>query len=86
MRIMEELRSGDTDRYRAALAEVILGWNFVDDDGKPLPLPRDGLDWASLPYDLEPLLIQQYGTVLQARTAVPKETSTTSEPTSSSGA
>ena len=84
MRILEELRSGETDRYRAGLAEVILEWNFVDDDGVPLPLPRDGLDWNALPYDLEPILVQRYGAVLAARTAVPKGTSTESAPTSPS--
>lgn len=84
MRVMEELRSGETARYRAGLAEVIFDWNFVDDEGKSLPLPRDGLDWDALPFDLEARLVQAYGAAIEARTAVPKGIPTTSEPTSSS--
>lgn len=84
MRVMDELRSGDQDRFRVALAEVISAWNFVDDDGKALPLPREGLDWSILPFDLESKVVMAYSRAIEARSAVPKEQSTTSAPSSSS--
>jgi len=84
MRVMDELRSGDIPRYRAALAEVIFAWNFVDDDGRPLPLPKDGIEWDALPFDLEARLIREYGRAIEARSSIPKALSTVSAPSSSS--
>jgi hypothetical protein len=84
MRIMDELRSGDIPRYRAALAEVISAWNFVDDEGRPLPLPKDGIEWDALPFDLESRLVLAYGRAIEARSSIPKAQSTASAPSSSS--
>lgn len=36
---LEDLVSGDYGRIRSALAGVVLGWNFVDENGKELPDP-----------------------------------------------
>lgn len=82
LRVIEDLRSGDMGRFRSALATVVLDWDFVDDDGAPLPLPRDGLNWEELPWDLEATLIRCYGVAFNVSVEVPKATPTPSEPTS----
>ena len=48
-----EFASADWDRSFAALSSVIVGWNFVDTEGKPLPQPtRDNLFRLGLPDEL----------------------------------
>lgn len=37
--VLEDLVSGDYGKIRSALAGVVLGWNFVDENGKELPDP-----------------------------------------------
>lgn len=39
---VDALLGRDPDAYRVALAAVVLEWDFVDDEGEPIPLPKDG--------------------------------------------
>jgi len=46
----QRLRADDTpdlEKYEFGeqrIRDLVVGWNWVDDDGKPLPLPRDQAD------------------------------------------
>lgn len=66
--------SGDDERFRHALAQVVLAWDFVDDDGNDVPLPSaDDYDPNRLPFDLIPALVRAYTASLRAATEVPKD-------------
>ena len=82
--IWDDFSSGDAARYDSALAALVIDWNFVDDQGEPLPLPKDGLDWAAAPFDLKLALTNAYTLKVQERMSVGKAPSTVSEPTSPS--
>ena len=61
---VHELRSGDVDRAMAVLASVILGWNFVDEEGNPLPQPtRSNFYGLGLPDDLIAALMYGFAEV-----------------------
>lgn len=82
--VWEDFSSGEEERLESALKAIIIDWNIPDDEGKPLPVPRDGLDWRLAPFDLKVRLTQAYSRTIQARMSPPKEPSTASEPTSQS--
>lgn len=82
--IWEDFSSGDGERYESALSAIIVDWNIPDDEGNVLPIPRDGLDWNTAPFDLKVRLTQAFSKTMQARMSPPKEPSTTSEPMSQS--
>lgn len=53
--------SGDIDRLIEALSQLILAWNFVDEDGEPLPEPyKDTAAIGSLASDLFNLVADSY--------------------------
>ena len=85
VRVWEDFASGEDERFSNALMSLVSEWNFVDDEGQPLPLPKDGLDWNQAPFDLKLRLTNAYSAVVQARMSVPKEPSTNLEPTSPNG-
>ena len=82
--VWDDFSSGDTERYDSALAVLILDWNFVDDNGNPLPLPSEGLDWSIAPFDLKLVVTNAYSARMQERMSLGKPQSTISEPTSPS--
>ena len=41
MRTMSKIQTGNFDLIVVALKKVVEGWNFVDEDGNPLPQPHD---------------------------------------------
>lgn len=69
--VMEDLY--DTDDFRVvreSLARVILDWNFVDDEGDPLPPPsEDVTSLREVPIDLITVVLQRYQ---QVATELPK--------------
>lgn len=65
----EQFTSGSFRQIREALTTLLLDWNFVDEDGAPLPL--DG-GVEHLPVDLLEQLIDKYVAAMNTRTAVPK--------------
>lgn len=69
--VLDEFGSEDFMRIRKALAQIVLTWNFVDEDGEPLPAPdAGGVD--ACPPDLIGVLIQAYTQHVQALAGVPK--------------
>jgi hypothetical protein len=41
LQFMSDIQSGDFDRIQIALKAIVLGWNFPDEDGTPLPQPQE---------------------------------------------
>ena len=80
--VWEDFASGDNERFDEALKILVLDWNFVDDQGQPLPLPNEGLDWRAAPFDLKLALTNAYSAIIQERMSVGKSRPTPSEPTS----
>ena len=39
---IDALFSKETEQLRDALNTLVVAWNYVDEEGQPLPLPRDG--------------------------------------------
>jgi hypothetical protein len=56
MRVFESLLSGKIETIRDALIAVVKSWNFVDEEGEPLPLSADGL--MGMPLDLTLALVK----------------------------
>lgn len=59
---------GDIEAFKAALVGLVQAWDFVDENGEPIPLPKDG-GLAQCPYPLLNALVSAYLDSL----AVPKE-------------
>lgn len=71
MRTLDDLRSGDDVRLRAAVASLVVDWNFVDEEGEPLPAARDGgIDECT--DELLGELIDAYGRKIEELAALPK--------------
>jgi len=49
--------SGDFDRMAAALSAMVTGWDFVDEEGNPLPQPKEEGATSLLPLDLTSTVI-----------------------------
>jgi hypothetical protein len=80
--VWEDFSSGDEGRLAEALKVLVVEWNVPDDDGNPLPLPKDGLDWKTAPFDLKLRLVNGYNDAMTRRISVGKEQPINSEPTS----
>jgi hypothetical protein len=50
--VFEDITSGEFARIVDGMALVILGWNFVDDNGEPLPAPTRTTISNNVPIDL----------------------------------
>ena len=42
MQVIADLLSGNLDRMMEACKGIVLEWNFVDENGDPLPSPKEG--------------------------------------------
>lgn len=62
----------DEDREWKALSQIIIDWNFVDEEGNPLALPKDGLNRNELPYDLKAAIIRRYIDAFNENIRLPK--------------
>ena len=69
VRILEDMRSGETDRIETAVAEIVKSWNFVDEQGEPLGIKPESI--GELPIDLLTALIEG----VRDKTQTPKPTS-----------
>jgi len=74
--------SQDRDEFWAAFSEIVVRWNLVDEDGQPLPLPRDGLGPRDLPIDILNTLVLRYVEAMADSAAIPKARAEPSETTS----
>jgi hypothetical protein len=81
-RTYDDFLSQDRDKFWAAFAEIVRDWNFHDEDGDPLPLPRDGLGPRDLPIDVLNTLVLRYIEAMGDSAAIPKARDATSATTS----
>ena len=51
LRVFGDIASGDFDRMIKGLADIIISWNFVDEEGLEMP-PPTSVTVGELPYDL----------------------------------
>ena len=51
LQAVADIASGDVDRMMKGLARIVLAWNFVDEEGEPMP-PPDEHTIGLLPMDL----------------------------------
>jgi hypothetical protein len=80
--VMDDYRSGDNDRWWSSIGEIVREWNFCDEEGEPIRLPREGTTSADLPEDLLSALLRKFREAFNAQSQPPKEPSATSTPTS----
>lgn len=59
LRVINLLASQEIGDLILALSEIILDWNFVDEEGEPLPPPSQETI-AELPMDLVVLIAEHY--------------------------
>lgn len=71
-RTYDAFLSQDRDEFWSAFSEIAVGWNLRDEDGQPLPLPREGLGPRDLPIDILNTLVLRYIEAMADSAAVPK--------------
>jgi len=81
-RTYDAFLSQDAEQFWAAFSEIVLGWNLEDEDGQPLPLPKDGLGPRDLPIDILNTLVLRYVEAMADSAAIPKARESGSETTS----
>jgi hypothetical protein len=81
-RTYDAFLSQDPEQFWDAFAQIVLGWNLEDEDGQPLPLPKDGLGPRDLPIDILNTLVLRYVEAMADSAAVPKARAERSETTS----
>ncbi len=60
IRTFKELIAGDLDRSTKALSQILLAWNFVDEQGQPLPSPADPAAIEELTGEQVKLVVDKY--------------------------
>jgi hypothetical protein len=68
----DEFLSQDPDKFWSAFTDIVIGWNFVNEDGTPMPLPKDGLGPRDLPIDVLNTLVLRYVEAMADSAAIPK--------------
>ena len=81
-RTYDAFLSQDAEQFWQAFSEIVVGWNLLDEDGQPLPLPRDGLGPRDLPIDILNTLVLRYVEAMADSAAVPKAREPSSATTS----
>jgi hypothetical protein len=71
-RTYDAFLSQDREEFWAALSAIVVDWNFHDEEGDPLPLPRDGLGPRDLPIDVLNTLVLRYVEAMADSAAIPK--------------
>ena len=69
--ILDDLTGNDSSRVLPAMEHICRAWDFVDENGEPLPQPGDG-GVRELTSDLIQELLQRYTDMLTAAASVPK--------------
>jgi hypothetical protein len=80
--VMDDYRSGENERWWSAVGQIVREWNFCDEDGNPIPLPRDGSAPGDLPEDLLSVLLSKFREEFNALSQPPKASSESSTATS----
>lgn len=81
----ERLRTAGDKRWWKAFSQIVTTWNFADEDGVPMPHPRE-VEQAKdldLPINLLAHVLTRYFDETRAAAAVPKAQPEPSAPTSS---
>jgi len=71
-RTYDDFLNPDRDVFWAALSQIVLKWNFLNEDGTPMPLPKDGLGPRDLPIDVLNTLVLRYVEAMSDSAAIPK--------------
>jgi hypothetical protein len=71
-RTYDAFLSQDRDEFWRAFTEIAVDWNFLDEDGSRMPLPREGLGPRDLPIDILNTLVLRYVEAMADSAAVPK--------------
>ena len=71
-RTYDDFLSQDRDAFWSAFGVIVQNWNFLSEEGDPLPLPRDGLGPRDLPIDILNTLVLRYVEAMADSAAVPK--------------
>jgi hypothetical protein len=81
-RTYDDFLSQDRDQFWAAFTEIVRDWNFLNEDGTRMLLPRDGLGPRDMPIDILNTLVLRYVEAMADSAAVPKARAASSETTS----
>jgi len=81
-RIYDDFLSQDREVFWTAFSSIVLDWNFLDEDGSNLPLPKDGLGPRELPIDILNTIVLRYVEAMASSAAIPKARESNSETTS----
>jgi hypothetical protein len=66
---LDKLRAdGELDQLLDIVPEIVLGWNFEDEDGTPIPVTPDGV--RQLPVDLFRAVMDAFGALVTEGAAV----------------
>jgi hypothetical protein len=71
-RTYDDFLSQEREQFWAAFSETVISWNFLSEDGEPLPLPKDGLGARELPIDVLNTLVLRYVEAMADSAAIPK--------------
>jgi hypothetical protein len=71
-RTYDDFLNQDREIFWTAFSQIVLGWNLLDEDGKPLPLPKDGLGPRDLPIDILNTVVLRYVEAMADSAAIPK--------------
>lgn len=79
------VQTDDLSGWWAAFGTVVIEWNFADEDGAAIPLPREvgAQKDLDLPINLLGFVLTRYFEAVRAAGAFPKASSDNSVPTSS---
>jgi len=71
-RTYDDFLSQDQELFWKAFSDIVRDWNFLNEDGEPLALPRDGLGPRELPIDILNTLVLRYVEAMAESAAIPK--------------
>ena len=81
-RTYDDFLSQDRELWWTAFSAIVQDWNLLNEDGTPMPLPKDGLGARDLPIDILNTLVLRYVEAMASSAAVPKARDGNSEATS----
>ncbi len=79
VRLSDDFQSGDEERGRAAMLVIFPEWDFVDEEGEPIPHTADGI--GLMPQDLLGAMFIRWAEVMRKAAGVPKASGDGSKPT-----
>jgi hypothetical protein len=83
--VYDDFTQQDVERWWAAFGQIVIAWNLADEDGKPLPHPKEVASEKDLdlPISLLAHVLTRYFEAVRDRAAIPKAPSDNSAPSSS---